>query len=55
MLLPHQRHVRIETPPDRNTTQLVFEFPKLYKKKNLDLVNGLGRPGWVGDASLAPD
>jgi hypothetical protein len=23
-----------------------FEFPKLYRKKNLPLVNGLGRPGW---------
>ena len=26
--------------------RLRFEFPKLYLKKNLPLVDGLGKPGW---------
>ena len=26
--------------------QLLFEFPKLYRKTNLPLVDGLGKPGW---------
>ena len=25
---------------------LLFEFPKLYRKKNLPTVDGLGKPGW---------
>ncbi len=25
---------------------LIFEFPKLYRKENLPLVDGLGKPGW---------
>ena len=26
--------------------RLQFEFPKLYRKKNLQVVEGLGKPGW---------
>ena len=26
--------------------RLLFEFPKLYRKTNLPLVDGLGKPGW---------
>jgi len=26
--------------------RLLFEFPKLYRKKNLEIVDGLGKPGW---------
>jgi hypothetical protein len=26
--------------------RLQFEFPKLYLKTNLRLVDGLGKPGW---------
>jgi hypothetical protein len=26
--------------------QLLFHFPKLYLKRDLPLVNGLGKPGW---------
>ncbi len=26
--------------------QMQFEFPKLYKKKNLPVVEGLSKPGW---------
>jgi hypothetical protein len=26
--------------------QLLFEFPKLYRKTNLPLVGGVGKPGW---------
>jgi hypothetical protein len=28
------------------TLHMRFEFPKLYRKNNLPLVNGLDRPGW---------
>jgi hypothetical protein len=28
------------------TARLLFEFPKLYLKKNLPLVDKLGKPGW---------
>ena len=27
--------------------RLLFEFPKLYRKSDLPLVEGLGKPGWV--------
>jgi len=27
-------------------TQLQFEFPKLYLKRNLQMVDSLGKPGW---------
>ena len=26
--------------------QLQFEFPRLYRKENLPIVDGLGKPGW---------
>ena len=26
--------------------RLQFEFPKLYRKRNLQVVDGLGKPGW---------
>jgi hypothetical protein len=31
---------------DGRTVHMRFEFPKLYRKKDLPLVNGLDRPGW---------
>ena len=31
---------------DDQTVQMRFEFPKLYRKKDLPLVNGLDRSGW---------
>ncbi|MGA9572784.1 MAG: hypothetical protein WBS20_02425 [Lysobacterales bacterium] len=36
------------------TLDMRFEFPKLYRKKDLPLVNGLDRPGWeaFGKASV---
>ena len=32
--------------------QLLFEFPKLYRKTRLPLVDGLGKPGWQETAVL---
>lgn len=33
--------------------KLWFEFPKLYRKENLPLVEGLGKPGWQVTGSPA--
>lgn len=35
--------------------RLSFEFPKLYRKSNLPLVEGLGKPGWPEAASAQED
>jgi hypothetical protein len=34
--------------------RLLFEFPKLYKKVNLPLIDGLGKPGWQERPSAFP-
>jgi hypothetical protein len=34
--------------------RLSFEFPKLYLKRDLPLVNGLGKPGWQETAAGRP-
>jgi len=31
-------------------TRMQFEFPKLYRKKNLPLVEGINKPGWQESA-----
>ena len=35
------------------TVALHFEFPKLYRLKNLQLVDDLGKPGWVETARIS--
>jgi hypothetical protein len=32
-------------------TKLSFEFPRLYRKQNPEMVEGLGKPGWQAEAS----
>ncbi len=33
-----------------HTTRMQFEFPKLYRRKDLPLVEGLDKPGWQESA-----
>ena len=38
-----------------HSTRMQFEFPKLYRMKNLQMVEGLDKPGWEESAQAIVD
>ena len=38
------------TPAGGRETRMTFEFPRLYRKRDLPIVPGLGKPGWLGSS-----
>jgi len=44
--------LRLRIQSQRGEVDLMFEFPKLYRKTDPPLVDGLGKPGWVANATL---
>lgn len=38
-----------------HSTRMQFEYPKLYRKKNLQMVEGLNKPGWQESAQAIVD